>query len=216
MIGYAGRALACLLTAALFMLIGCRGDDARNVLGPIVADVTIQDTSATDPAVYLDRFSASNDLVTIDVRMRTASSVDFDAFNIELLFDPGHIRVSQVFATSTPFGSCGTLMSGCATGTGSPGCLPFCCANAVDANITGDLILGVSAPAGCTVTSAADQILTRLVFIAAATGSSRLAFVDAPGTGDCEVLMADPMTPNTLIDLNVPCRDGMAEFTSTR
>ena len=61
-----------------------------------------------------------------------------------------------------------------------------------------------------------DETLTELVFRAAVPGTSDLRFVvDTLNTGDCEILVADPVL-QTLNDLGIPCLDGMAQFSSTR
>jgi hypothetical protein len=211
------RAHAPIVAAVCLLVIACSGDDDRIVVSPVVADITIQDTSSTNPAVYFENAGAGplDDMIIVDAKLRTVVATGFDAFNLEVLFDPGHVQINQVFGITTPLGTCSNIMSNGCSST-STGCDPICCSNAVDANSTGDLILGVSAPAGCTVTSQPDQVLTQLVFLAATTGTSRLQLVDGPGSGDCEILQADPVIPNQLNDLMIPCLDGMAEITSSR
>lgn len=211
-----GTAMRALLVAIVCVApLACSGDDDSGpVLGPVVVDITI-DTSTTDPAVYFEKVDATGDMLTVDVKMRTAAPVNYDAFTLEILFDPTHVQINQTFAIDTSLGTCGTLVNGCASGGPNP-CDPLCCTNAVDANTSGDLLIGVTAPPGCTATSASEQTLTRLVFLGATAGTSFLRIVDTANTGDCEILEFDPVLPNTLIDLGIPCLDGMAQITSTR
>jgi hypothetical protein len=209
-----------LIVAAVCLLpVACSGDERTVVIGPIFADITIQDTSTTDPAVYFEKAGASADMIMVDVKLRTPTPTDYDAFNLEIRFDPGHVQISQVFGVPTSLGACSDLTGGCSSASlaCNPAASLLCCVNAVNANGTGDLIIGVSAPAGCTKTSSPpDETLLQLVFLAATTGTSRLQLVDAAGSGDCEILQADPVIPNALNDLMIPCLDGMAEITSTR
>ena len=199
-----------LIVAAICLLaVACSGDERTVAIGPIFADITIEDTSATDPAVYFEKAGASADMIMVDVKLRTPMPTDYDAFTLEIRFDPGHVQISQVFGLTTSLGTCSNIMSNGCSSTGLM-CDPLCCSNAVDANSTGDLLIGVSAPVGCTKTSSPpDETLLQLVFLAATAGASRLQLVDGPGSGDCAIL-------NALNNLMIPCLDGMAEITSTR
>ncbi len=103
------RAVAAVLAAgALLLLPSCGKSKNENKILPVSADIRI-DNPATFPApsVFLQKVSASGDLVIVDVMLRTSSAVTFDAFDLDLTFDPGIVQLGgnvldPLFAT-TPF-----------------------------------------------------------------------------------------------------------------
>jgi hypothetical protein len=162
------------------VLPGCHGDD-RNPLQvlPIRATICFGDCAAPEPepsgpAVFFRQSAADtdpdDDLIILDVMLRTAASLEFDAFTLEVRFDPGIVNVggdpmASLF-TSTPFGTCNQCLRICAQPCPTPPCpstcqlcdeacdlpntieevnqSPTCLVNGADANATGTLVIGVT------------------------------------------------------------------------
>ncbi|MEK7284132.1 MAG: hypothetical protein AAB249_10000, partial [Acidobacteriota bacterium] len=149
------------------------------------------------------------DLETVQVRLFTASPIAFDAYTLEIHFDPTVVQVGVVFEYDP------SVLGGCFSGTP---CAPFCEVNTADANSTGTLILGVTAPRDCPATNIiTDTMLLKIGFIAQST-------IDPPGSrielfnstdpppndrGDCEILL-------DTADLGIPFVDGNATMTASR
>lgn len=195
--------------AVLVAVCGCSSNEPENVITPNAARLEINDV-ATDPAVFLRKnptdTSNADDVVVVDVMLRSTAAIDFSTINIELLFDPGVVQIGQLNMTATPLGDC----------TSAASCAPLCLENASTsgadaANKTGDLVVGVSARALCPAASATGEVtLMTLAFIGASTGSSTLTLVDGAGHGDCEILDANQAA------LPIPCDSGGATVIVTR
>ncbi len=195
--------------AVLATCLTCSKDkkEVSDIL-PIHATLSLT-AVAGDPVVFFQRnpsdVSSDDDVVIVDVMLRSSALQSFEAFDLEIRFDPGLVQIGQVNDTATPFGNCDS---------GSV-CAPICLNNAgtpsPNANVTGDLIIGVAArPAPCmTAAVPPDVKLLTLAFIAAAAGTSTLELVDGPGTGDCEILSGGSPLP-------IPCNSGSATVIASR
>lgn len=160
---------------------------------PLVADFHAEPVTS-DPAVYFEKASASGDRVMVSLKLRSSSLIDFDAFTMEILFDPSLVQFTGIDGSNTPFGACSAAPCGplCLSAVGSPG----------------DLLIGVTALGTCPSASVSGDItLLAIGFAATAPGSSPIRFVQGPGRGDCEIL-------NDLVDLGIPCLDGNATITA--
>jgi hypothetical protein len=190
--------------AVLATCVTCSKDkkEVSDIL-PIHAELSITATSA-DPVVFFQRSpldtTTNDDVVIVDVMLRSIVTQSFDDFSLEVRFNPGLVQVGQVYLTATPLGNCDS---------GDP-CAPLCLNNAVTANTTGDLFIGVPARVGCPTASVSGTVkLLTLGFIAAAEGVSTLELVDGPGTGDCEIL-------SDVTALPIPCDSGNATVFASR
>jgi hypothetical protein len=237
----AGRVLVVAAALALF-LPGCdSGGNNRNKnqIRPVNASLSIQPIA--DPtAVYFAENSISGDLVLLDVRLRTTTSVTFDAFTLEIHFDPGVIALGGDFTstpfTSTPFGACNQCVGRCnampcvkCEDCKAPSVLtsqstsPFCQSNGILADRDGILLLGAAVvpqsvtlsgcPASVTVTfPPGDTKLMTIGLVATTVGSSRIELITNPISG----ADGDCEILNGLVDQAIPCRDGNATITGTR
>jgi hypothetical protein len=194
----------------LLLLSACGGDDSNpNRIKPIQATLTIDPfLNSPDPAVYFlkdPKNPSFPDLEIVQVRMYTAiSPVTFDAYTVEIHFDPSVVQVGNVFEYDPG------ILGGCNSGNT---CAPLCSVNS-EVNSTGSLIVGVAAPNGCPATTlSTDSMLLRIGFIAQTTipdsPAGDIDFIEGPGTGDCEILMG-------LSDLAIPFEDGNARMTASR
>ncbi len=219
-----GRRTASLsaVTAALLLvlLLPACGDEKgpENRIKPIQATLAIDPfPNAPDPAVYFlkdPKDTRFPDLETVQVRLYTTAPVDFDAYTLEIHFNPTLIQVGDVFEHNP------NILGGCNSGTA---CAPFCEVNTANANSTGTLLVGVAKnpSASCLITTvAADTMLLRIGFIAQATidgppGESIELFTstDPPPNdrGDCEILLGT-------VDLGIPVAPvaGSGLMTATR
>lgn len=200
---------AAALVPAL-LLLACGGEDENpNRIKPIQATLTIAPfANSPDPAVYFlkdpkdPRFP---DLETVQVRLFTTTPQTFDAYTLEIHFNPALVQVGDVFEFDPG------ILGGCNSGTT---CAPFCLVNS-DANSTGTLTVGVARnpdPTCSDTTLASDSMLVRIGFIAQATidpPGSDIDFIEGPDRGDCEILMG-------LSDLAIPFEDGDAKMTASR
>jgi hypothetical protein len=172
--GRAVRARTCaawLLTviapAALVFTPSCKGDDDNSDGGSgleIAMTVTPPAGGETD-LVYFAEIASSGDLLLVDVRARDVSS-DFDAYDVEISFDP---VVAEAFALTQ-----GSLLEFCS------GQQTFKADNvATNANSTGNITFSAQLtgpmPPPCTVMG--DQQLARITFRAKGTGSFPLEFI---------------------------------------
>ncbi|MBI1949796.1 MAG: hypothetical protein HYS34_00335 [Acidobacteria bacterium] len=212
-----GRRFASLSAAAAALLLAlllpaCGGDDRpENRIKPIQATLAIDlFQNAPDPAVYFlkdPKDARFPDLETVQVRLYTTGPVNFDAYTLEIHFDPTVVQIGDVFEFNPG------LLGGCFGGTT---CEPFCLVNTSQANATGTLLVGVSKrpDAFCPPASiATDTMLLRIGFIAQSTiapPGSRIEIIEGPGDGDCEILN------NLVEDPTVDCVDGNASMTATR
>ena len=211
-----GRRSASLSAAAAALLVAlllpaCGSDD-----GPANRIKPVQATLSFDPvpvppaqAVYFvkdPKDARFPDLETVQVKLYTTTPIDFDAYTIEIHFDPTVVQVGDVFEYNP------SILGGCFSETP---CEPFCMVNTRQANSTGTLIIGVAKNPGafCPIaTIAADTMLLKLGFIAQTTidlPGSRIELIDGPGSGDCEILLP-------LVDLAIRCVDGNATMTASR
>jgi hypothetical protein len=205
--GRAAQAAAALLAGALVLLAACGGgaSTTENVIRPIHADITIQDTSSTSPAVYFEKLSSSGDLVTVNLMLRPAATdLTFNRFSFTLTFDNTIFQVGGADASMTPLGAC--------TGDTTAACAVTCLTDARTANMKGELHIGVDplgSPCPEYTTTGAPVRLFTLGFTAASLGSSALRF-GSGFTSDCQIL------DDSLTDLMIPCLDGSALLTATR
>jgi hypothetical protein len=199
------------VAGALLAFSACdKGEKNKVDILPVHADLAI-DTITTDPAVYLARSSMGTgaaDVVAIDVMLRDGAAPTFDAFTLEVMFDPGLQQVGRVIWNATPLGDC--------TGTGA--CDPICGNNVspsgtstIPANDSGDLLIGVATkPTPCTGTSNPGPVpLLTLWFISTTVGTSQVKLIDGAGHGDCEILSG-------AASLGFPCLSGNATITAAR
>lgn len=198
--------LAAILLALL--LPACGDEGSENRIKPIQATLSI-DPVPVPPAqaVYFvkdPKDARFPDLETVQVRLFTTSPIAFDAYTLEIHFDPTVVQVGDVFEYNP------NILGGCNSGTP---CAPSCLVNTGDVNSTGTLLLGVTALRSCPPTSLdTDTMLLKLGFIAQSTidpPGSRIELVDGPGTGDCEILL-------DLVDRGIRCVDGNATMTASR
>ncbi len=218
-----GRLSASLFAAAAALILAlllpaCGSDEGpANRIKPIQATLSI-DPVPVPPAqaVYFvkdPKDARFPDLETVQVRLFTTSPIDFDAYTIEIHFDPTVVQVGDVFEFNPD------ILGGC--NSGLP-CAPLCLVNTANVNSTGTLLLGVSAPPGCLTTPiTADTMLLKIGFIAVSTidppippnpGAGRIVLYTNPDLskpGDCEILM-------NLVDLGIPFVDGNATMTASR
>jgi hypothetical protein len=194
--------------AVMATCLACSKDknEASDIL-PIHAVLSIT-APAADPVVFFKQSpvdtTSNDDVVFVDVMLHSSAMQSFDAFDLEIRFNPGLVQVGRVNGTATPLGNCDS----------SDPCHPICQNNAgtpsPNANVTGDLIIGVAAQPGCmTAAVPPDVKLLTLGFFAAAEGSSTLELVDGPGTGDCEIL-------SDVSALPIPCDSGNATVNASR
>lgn len=192
----------------------CRGDDDGNRILPVRADITI-DPVSDDPAVYFERVSASGDLVTVNVRLRTMTRLQFESFNLEIhLVDPATGEIQPGIMRSIAALYQDTLLCACDASdtTCSSSVEPLCERNEDEVLITGKFLFGAAAKSGSPLFEVTgDEKLLTLGFLAATTTpGTRIKMISSPQpNGDCEIL-------NGLIDVGVPCRDGNATLTATR
>ena len=204
--------MAALIPA--FLLLACGGDDSpKNRIKPIQATLTI-DPFLNSPAqaVYLVKDPQNAqfpDLETVQIRLYTTTDVTFDAYTIEMHFDPSRVQVGNAFEFSP------NILGGCNSGVL---CAPLCLVNQSEVNSTGTLLIGVAKKAGCADTTvSADTMLVRIGFIAQTTidppGSAIELFTNPVSSehGDCEILLGPALT-----DLGIPCVGGNALMTASR
>jgi hypothetical protein len=200
--------------APALLLLACGGNDSNpNRIKPIEATLTIDPfPNSPDPAVYLVKDPKNPgfpDLETVQVRLYTAAApITFDAYTVEIHFDPSVVQVGSVFEYDP------NILGGCNSGQA---CAPTCQVNSSEVNSTGTLLIGVSAFSGCPATTlTADTMLVRIGFIAQTTidppGTS-IELIQGPGTGDCEILLYDP---SGLVNLGIQCVSGNALMTASR
>jgi hypothetical protein len=218
--GHASRTaiLIATFTVGASLLVACGGrNENENKIAPIRASLDIAPV-LDDPAVFFREHAdqdPGDDLVFIDVVLRTTSPTVFDAFTLEIHFDPALVQVaggsSGVFL-DTPFGVCNEVVSSCTVPSAQD---PLCVFSGDESITTGELLLGVTANIGygCPAATASGEVkLLTLGFAAASTGTSSIDLIynsDPMTPGDCEIL-------NGLGDLGIPCFDGNATLSATR
>lgn len=214
------RRLSAAALAPALLFLACGGDNPNsNRIKPIQATLTIDPfLNSPDPAVYLvkdPKDARFPDLETVQVRLFTSgSAVTFDAYTIEIHFDPSLVQVGSVFEYDTG------VLGGCNSGAQ---CAPLRCqVNTQDVNSTGVLLIAVvgSNNASCSPTTlTTDTMLVRIGFIAQTTidppGSAIDLFTNPVSTehGDCEILLYDS---TGLVDQGVLCIGGNALMTASR
>ena len=203
------RVLTAAVLAPAFLLLACGGDDSpKNRIKPIQATLTIDPfTNSPDPAVYLVKDPKNGqfpDLETVQIRLYTTAPVTFDAYTIEMHFDPSKVQVGNAFEFDAG------ILGGC--NSGLP-CAPTCLINQSDVNSTGTLLIGVAKKATCPDTTVSlDTMLVRIGFIAQTTidpPGTPIDLIQGAGHGDCEILLG-------LTDLGIPCVGGNALMTASR
>ena len=212
-----GRRFASLSATAAALLLAlllpaCGGDDTpENRIKPIQATLTIDPVPVSPArAVYFVKDPKDlrfPDLETVQVKLYTSSPVTFDAYTLEIRFDPTVVQIGDVFEYNPD------ILGGCNSGAD---CAPLCDINEEEVNSTGILLLGVAAPRDCpSTTVSTDTMLLRIGFIAQSTidppGSPIELYVNPNSTknGDCEILL-------DVTDLGIPFEDGNAAMTATR
>ena len=204
------RVLTAAVLAPAFLLLACGGDDSpKNRIKPIQATLTIDPfTNSPDPAVYLVKDPKNGqfpDLETVQIRLYTTAPVTFDAYSIEMHFDPSKVQVGNAFEFDAG------ILGGC--NNGLP-CAPFCIINQADFNSTGTLLIGVakSAPTCPDTTVSLDTMLVRIGFIAQTTidpPGTPIDLIQGAGHGDCEILLGTN-------DQGISCVGGNALMTASR
>src|SRR5580765_7695354 len=120
--------------------------------------------------------TTTDDVVVVDVMLRSTGSQSYDALALDVIFDPGLLQISRIDWAATPLGDC--------TLGGANACDPICAnnvspASATPANTCGDLVIAVSLKSGCPGTTASTA--TRLMsvwFFAATVGTSDISMDD--------------------------------------
>jgi hypothetical protein len=189
------------IAAAGLLLIACGSSSSENRISPIHADIQIDNPGTfPDPSIFLQRVSASGDLVVVDLMLRSSSAVTFDAIDVDLKFDPGIVHLGgdifdQAF-NKTPF---------CAPDATDPLHALTCACNASVTNLCSGTILTACSddsectPDTCILTcttapttnplcltnaAAADSTGELILSIDANTGSGCGAFTKAAGSPD--------------------------------
>jgi len=206
---------AHLLAAAALLIAACSGrSTSENVIKPVTASVAI-DTVTDTTAVFLKKSMTAPpfpDFVLIDVMVRDIQQRTFDDLSLEIRFDSTLAQVGSI-DPATPFGTCTFSVSGSCTASKSQ---ILCCANANPANVSGDLLIGVTKPiGGISVPISGDVKLLTLGFVATTVGRSQILLVDSPAAGECGILQ-DPGAGNNFVPLPIPCVSGNATITATR
>ena len=202
------KSFVALALLPLAGLLACNNNNNEDQILPVRASLTIQ-TVNSDPAVFFQASaldtSTDDNMVVLDVMLRSGAAVNFEAITLEITFDPGLAQIAQIDANTTPLGDC----------TSSNACAPLCLNNVVatqnapSANSTGDLIIGVAAKPLCPTGNAGTVKLMTLGFLATTVGSSAITLVDGAGPGDCEIL-------HNGNSLAIPCDSGGATIVGFR
>lgn len=204
------RVLTAAVLAPAFLLLACGGDDSpKNRIKPIQATLTIDPfTNSPDPAVYLvkdPKNAQFPDLETVQLRLYTTAPVTFDAYTIEMHFDPSRVQVGDAFEFDAG------ILGGC---NSDLPCEPTCFINKSNVNSTGTLLIGVvkSATTCPDTTVSLDTMLVRIGFIAQTTidpPGTPIDLIQGAGHGDCEILLGT-------IDQGISCVGGNALMTASR
>ena len=195
---------------ALVALAGCNDDDNEDAIHPVHASFEVDPVSA-DPAVFFVKsptdVNATDDIVVVDVMLRSTGGTTFSAFTMEIHFDPTVLQIGQLDLTATALGDC----------TSGAALHPICSDNIdpappiAPANDSGELLLGVSAQNGGPLASVTGiEKLFTLRFVGASVGTSDITFTQGAGSGDCEILDATPA------DLGITCESGAAHVVVAR
>ena len=176
---------------------------------PVHADVSVPAPNSAS-SVFLQKsamdVTATDDVVVVDVMLRSTNSQSYDALAFDVIFDPGLVQISRIDWASTPLGDC----------TGSGTCVPLCQNNVspsatTPANTSGDLVLGVALTSGCPgATASTATRLMSLWFFAATVGTSDISLRDN-GAGDCGILSG-----GSAVVPAIPCDSAVATVTATR
>jgi len=209
-----------LLAAAALLVAACSGSSrSENVIKPVTASLAI-DTVTDSTAVFFQRSTTLPpfpDFVMVDVMVRDAQQRTFDDLALEIRFDSTLVHVGSI-DSATPLGTCTFDVSGCCTTSTSQ---VICCANVGStckdpANISGDLLIGVTKPiGGISAPISGDVKLLTLGFVATTVGHSQIFLVDSPAAGECGILQ-DPGVGNDFVPLPIPCVSGNATITAIR
>jgi hypothetical protein len=214
-----------LFVALALALPGCGGSDSpTNVIRPLIATAVVDPDPAADPVLHLVKIDETGDLVTFELRLRTtADMLEFDAFNLEVRFDPTVVTLGDLRYAGGVLCACDTLDLACPD-VGPPATRTLSCiASATTA--TGVLILGVAILADdpkFTVTPPDDVKLLTIAFRAAAPTTGTCDRGGGPVTGTCVDIVSDTSKAdgsceilNGVADLGVPCATGFV-FTAQR
>lgn len=201
-----------IVAGALLAFSACdkSGNNEVKIL-PVHADVSV-DTITADPAVFLRKSAADSNptdqLVAVDVVLRDGAAPVFDAFTLELMFDPGLAQVSRITWNATPLGNCtGTMTSALLCLNNVSPSDP----STVPANTSGDLVIGVARTDGAGTSNPGPVTLVTIWFFATTVGTSQLTLIDGPGSGDCEILGG-----SSPASLGFPCLSGNATIDAAR
>lgn len=141
------------------LLAACASKSSSHSIRPVTADIQIG--SVTDnPVIFMQKASATGDMVVVNIVLRTPTPVPFDAINLEILFDAGLVQIagpldSHQFCGLDPNSSpypenpLWPLLCTCAPPRGNPQCVSTTSASVCFSPIAGSS--GVSCP---TVSSA--------------------------------------------------------------
>jgi len=202
-----------IVAGALLAFSACdKGGTNEVKILPVHADVSVPAPSLAS-SVFLQKsamdVTAADDVVVVDVMLRSSGSQAYDGLALDVLFDPGLVQISRIDWAATPLGDC--------TLGGSGTCDPICANNVspsatAPANTTGDLVIGVTLKGGCPGTTASTATrLMSLWFFAATVGASDISMDDHYHTGDCGILSAGvPVVPA------IPCDSVVATVTAAR
>jgi hypothetical protein len=202
-----------IVAGALLAFSSCDKGTKNHVdILPVHADVSVPAPSLAS-GVFLQKsamdVTATDDVVVVDVMLRSSGSQAYSALALEVMFDNGLVQISRIDWAATPLGDC--------TLNGAGACDPLCLnnvspASAVPANSSGDLVIGVSLKSGCpgATASTATRLMT-LWFIAATVGTSDISLKNN-GAGDCGILdaVAQPVVPA------IDCDPAVATVTAAR
>jgi hypothetical protein len=201
-----------MVTGVLLALSACDkgGNDEVRIL-PVHADVSVPAPNSAS-SVFLQKsamdVTTTDDVVVIDVMLRSTGSQSYDDLALDVIFDPGLVQISRIDWAATPLGNC--TLGGAGT------CDPLCLnnvspASATPANTSGDLVIAVSSKSGCPgATASTATRLMSLWFFAATVGTSDISLQDN-GAGDCGILSG-----GSAVVPAIPCDSAVATVTAAR
>jgi hypothetical protein len=201
-----------IVAGALLAFSACdRGQKPEDKILPVHADVSVP-APASASSVFLQKSAldttATDDVVVVDVMLRSTGSQTYDDLALDVIFDPGLVQISRIDWAATPLGDC--------TLGGSGTCDPICLnnvspASATPANTSGDLVIAVASKSGCPgATASSATRLMSLWFFAATVGTSDISLQDN-GAGDCGILSG-----GSAVVPAIPCDSVVATVTAAR
>jgi hypothetical protein len=201
-----------IVAGALLAFSACDkgGTDEVKIL-PVHADVSVLAPSKPSSVFFQKSamdVTATDDVVVVDVMLRSTGSQTYDDLALDVIFDPGLVQISRIDWAATPLGDC--------TLGGSGTCDPICLnnvspASATPANTSGDLVIAVATKSGCpSATASSATRLMSLWFFAATVGTSDISLQDN-GAGDCGILSG-----GSAVVPAIPCDSVVAMVTAAR